>query len=164
MSDAADCVPRICRNYVYPSLSGTWSYPPVFSKRWHRRQEARRQAALLSTSKIPNVSFRDTSSPCIQIPLTINSVCWPAGSLAIRLSSTVGACSTTRGHVPYRARRTDARLMTITYRRRGGGHYHVPPFAFLLFLRFQSATCSARTILITGAGWSPGLRRRDRRL
>lgn len=39
----------------------------------------------------------------------------------------------------------DARLMTITYGRRGGGHYHVPPFAFLLFLRFQSATCSART-------------------
>lgn len=41
-------------------------------------------------------------------------------------------------------RRTDARLVTITHGRRGGGHYHVPPFAFLLFLRFQSATCSAR--------------------
>lgn len=28
--------------------------------------------------------------------------------------------------------------------RRGGGHYHVPPFAFLLLFRFQSATCSPR--------------------
>ncbi|XP_043589706.1 uncharacterized protein LOC122570871 isoform X1 [Bombus pyrosoma] len=30
------------------------------------------------------------------------------------------------------------------YKRRGGGHYHVPPFAFLLLFRFQSATCSVR--------------------
>jgi len=33
---------------------------------------------------------------------------------------------------------------TITHGRRGGGRgYHVPPFAFLLLFRFQSATCSA---------------------
>lgn len=44
---------------------------------------------------------------------------------------------------------------TILTKPRGGGHYHVPPFAFFHSSRFQSATCvrtsRVRTILVTGA-------------
>lgn len=99
-----DSVPRICQSYVCPSLLDTWSYPPVSSKHCrHRRQEVRRRAAVLSTSKIPYVvSFWDASSPCIQIPLTVNGIeldRLDRLDRARRLSSTVGACSATRGHV-----------------------------------------------------------------
>lgn len=63
-----DFVPRICQSYVCPSLSDTWSYPPVFSKRRRCRLQEDQREALLLTRRIPNiVSFRDAFSPCIQI-------------------------------------------------------------------------------------------------
>lgn len=96
---AEDFVPRICRNCVYPWLSDTWSYPPASSKRCRRRRQGVRwRAALLSTSRIPNVaSCRDASSPCIQIPTySMSLTSWTARDVSPRLS---GACSATRGHI-----------------------------------------------------------------
>lgn len=150
-------VPRICRNCVYPWLSGTWSYPPVSSKRCRRRrQEVRRRAALLRTSRIPYVvSFRDASSPCIQIPLTVNGMSW---SRARRLSSTVGACSATRGDHAERTKNGTKRDSWLLHTDEEG-------VATITFLPLHSC-CSfvfnrqlvpPRTILITGAGWGLGL-------
>lgn len=62
-----DPVPRRCQSCVCPSLSGTWSYPPVSSKRRRCRRREVRRAELLLTSRIVN-AVRSASSSRIQAP------------------------------------------------------------------------------------------------
>lgn len=59
-------IPRRCQSCVCPSLSDTWSYPPVSSK-CRRCRRAGRRPALLLTSRNPRISLLDASSSRIQI-------------------------------------------------------------------------------------------------
>lgn len=68
---------------------------------------------------------------------------YPVGTHAVLLLllRSIGSPGRLKATEPDRMKSGRAHILT---KPRGGGHYHVPPFAFFHSFRFQSATCSVR--------------------